>query len=224
MDTTRPPVIARDLHLAGLVPSYFMHALLGGIFACCGGIRRTGVENVPENGPVLFCPNHISDSDPAALYCCLPRHDVYYMGKQELFKIPFMSQVFRYYGGFPVKRDSADRTALRKADGILRTGRCLVVFPEGGIVRPGRPRPFQPGAALIALKTNTTIVPVAITGTPGVLPYGSLIPRRSDRTVRVSFGQPIYMDAYHGLGRHEALDAILSAIRVELAALAAPGF
>ncbi|MCC6444738.1 MAG: 1-acyl-sn-glycerol-3-phosphate acyltransferase [Armatimonadetes bacterium] len=158
-------------------------------FGVCGGIRAEGREHVPATGGVLFTPNHISDSDPLAVFWACPR-PAWFMAKEELFSIPALGPFIRLFRAFPVKRDSADRTALRRAEEILGAGECLVVFPEGRISETGAIQPIQPGVALIALRTGVPVVPVAVRGTNRVLPYGRLLPRRGGR-VTVTFGTPL---------------------------------
>ena len=91
-----------------------MKLFMRAIFALTGGFRRHGRENVPPKGGVLLCPNHISDADPPAVAIALPRN-AWFMAKEEIFSIPILGALVRHFRGFPVKRNSADRTALRRA-------------------------------------------------------------------------------------------------------------
>jgi 1-acyl-sn-glycerol-3-phosphate acyltransferase len=196
-----------------------MTAFFRTTFALCGGFRVTGAQNVPKYGGVIFCPNHISDSDPGALYIALPRHDVYFMGKQELFRIPIMGSIFQYYGGFPVVRDSADRAALRLAEKILTTGRGLTIYPEGRISQSGGLQELQPGVAMLALRTGASIIPVGMGGTDKILPYGSVVPRWTGKPATVTFGTAIHMANFDNVNRRDAMAQIMERVRIELLSL-----
>ena len=50
--------------------------------------------------------------------------------------------------------------------------------------------PLRHGAGLIALEAETCIVPLKISGTNVIVPYGKITPRKRD-VVTVRFGTPI---------------------------------
>lgn len=51
----------------------------------------------------------------------------------------------------------------------LRSGGCMIIFPEGTRSIPGKPYHFQRGAAAIALQANAIVTPVTITCYPSTL-------------------------------------------------------
>jgi 1-acyl-sn-glycerol-3-phosphate acyltransferase len=197
---------------AATIAQAFIKAVVRGL----AGLRAEGIENIPNSGPLLVCPNHISDSDPATVYGVLGRQDVYFMGKSELFKIPIFGAFIRYLGAFPVRRDSADRAALRQAEEILSAGHTILLFPEGRCSQSGELQNLQPGAALLSLKTGARIMPVGVTGTNGLLPYGALVPRRSRKAVRLAVGQPIDPNDYRQLGHKAAIIAMTKQLEEEI--------
>ena len=178
-----------------------------------------GRENVPRQGRLLLCANHISDLDPLAALVNLPRDDFAVMTKQELFRIPVLGPAIRRMGAFPVVRGSADRNALRLGEEILAAERALLIFPEGQVSEDGKLQELQPGAALLALRTGTPIVPVGLAGTDRMLPYGKVIPRSAGRPVEVRYGKPIVLSEFDGLSHKEARAAATERIAQELAAL-----
>jgi 1-acyl-sn-glycerol-3-phosphate acyltransferase len=150
------------------------------LFRLLGGWVVSGQENVPHTGRVIICANHISDADPPAVLASLPRADFTAMAEAGLFKVPILGPLMRAFGTFPVKRDTADRQALRHAEEILEAERALVVFPEGRLSKTGLLQRVQPGAARLALRTGSFIVPVGVIGTNSVVPHGKLLPRRAN--------------------------------------------
>ncbi|MGO0122433.1 lysophospholipid acyltransferase family protein [Desulfothermobacter acidiphilus] len=156
-----------------------------------------GRENFPRTGPVIIVANHQSYLDPVALGCALPRR-VYYMAKEELFRIPGFGLLLKCLGAFPVKREELDRRALRTALNLLARGQVLGLFPEGTRGQEaGRLLPLQPGAALLALQSGAPVVPVALTGTR----------KWWGERVEVRIGSPFYLRPSQGrITRQEVTD------------------
>ena len=123
-----------------------------------------GQENIPAQGPLVIASNHQSLWDPPFLGTAATRK-VYFMAKEELFQVPVFAGAIRWLGAFPVKRGSADRQAVKRMLEILVAGQVLGVFPEGTRGKNGVLGEPEPGMAMMALKTGTTVVPVAVQGT-----------------------------------------------------------
>jgi 1-acyl-sn-glycerol-3-phosphate acyltransferase len=51
----------------------------------------------------------------------------------------------------------------------LKSGGCMIIFPEGTRSIPGKPYRFQRGAAAIALQANAIVTPVTLTCYPSTL-------------------------------------------------------
>ncbi|WP_223591628.1 lysophospholipid acyltransferase family protein [Neobacillus bataviensis] len=160
----------------------FARSVAYGIFKPWYRIEALGVENIPKDGGVLLCCNHINNFDPIVLGIMAPR-PVHYMAKEELFRVPVLGEIVRKCNAFPVKRGMSDREALRKGLGILKDGQVLGLFPEGTRSKTGELGKGLAGAGFFALKTDSAVVPCAIIG-----PYKSL------RKLRVVYGKPIAMD------------------------------
>lgn len=167
-----------------------MKAFMRLCFAVFGGFRASGQANVPPTGGVLLCSNHVCDADPPAVAVALPRN-AHFMAKEELFSIPVLGYFIRLWHGFPVKRNSADRAALRHAEDLLKAGEAVVIFPEGGGNPDGVLQPLHPGALLIALRAKVPVVPVALLNTGKIWTYGDPLPHRGGVPVSVVFGPPL---------------------------------
>lgn len=150
------------------------------------GLRISGAEHIPREGPAIITPNHKSFYDSFFLAAATKRH-VRFMGKSELFE-GRMGKTFVRLGAFPVRRGQSDAEALETARQILEQGGLLSLFPEGTRIRDpealGEPKR---GAVRLALETGAPLIPAAITGTEKLFFHG--VPRPT--TVRVSFGEPI---------------------------------
>ncbi|MGF1521436.1 MAG: lysophospholipid acyltransferase family protein [Leptolyngbyaceae cyanobacterium] len=150
--------------------------------------RIEGAQQVPQKGPLLIVANHASDFDPPILSSCVQR-PVSYMAKEELFQVPVLGPAIRLYGAYPVKRGSADRSAIREALKQLDQGWAVGVFLQGTRTPDGRIASPKLGAALIAAKAQVPMVPVCLWNTHKVMPKGTKLPHRTPITVRI--GTPI---------------------------------
>lgn len=145
-----------------------------------------GLENVPQSGPVILAVNHIAWIDIPLASVEVPRI-THYMAKSELFGLPVLGGIMRWLGAFPVRRGESDREALRISERLLAKGEILVIFPEGHR-SGGHLIKAHPGTSLIALRTGTPVVPVAISGTEHVF-------KRLRPHVTVRYGKPFQLEA-----------------------------
>jgi 1-acyl-sn-glycerol-3-phosphate acyltransferase len=129
------------------------------------GFVIRGRENIPTRGGAIIVANHVSNWDPFVLGGASPRK-VYFMAKKELFKFKPLAFLLQAWGAFPVERGGADRQALETALRLLRQGKLIGIFVEGGRNRTGSAGMLtpQPGAAMLALKAGVPIIPIALIG------------------------------------------------------------
>ena len=146
-----------------------------------------GLENFPKRGPALIVINHLGDADAVLLAASIPT-TIDGMGKIELNEHWLVGPVFRAYGVIYVHRGRPDRKAIRAALDALAEGRMLALAPEGRQSVEGKLEEGTEGAAFLAMKTGTTIVPVAMTGTENENIYNRKWWRRA--RVTLSVGQP----------------------------------
>lgn len=146
--------------------------------------RVYGRENVPKKGPLVIVCNHASYFDPPLLSCSMGR-PVAFMAKEELFNVPLLKQGIKLYGAYPVKRSSADRSAIRAATTALNEGWAAGIFLQGTRTSDGSINKPKLGAATIAARANAPLLPVSLWGTEGILQSGSPIPKPVPVTVRI---------------------------------------
>ncbi len=172
-------------------------------------VKVYGKKNIPKKGGFILASNHSSHLDPVVLGVVCPRK-LNFMAKQELFLNPFFAGLMFQLGAFPVKRNSADRSALKEAMKRLERGGGLVLFPEGSrqaaAIAQG-PAP-QAGIGFLAAKVNVPVIPAYIKGTQTALPKGAKFIRPG--RVYVSFGQKL--DIERRLPYHEIASMIMANI------------
>ena len=146
--------------------------------------RVYGQENVPQEGALVVVSNHASYFDPPLLSCCMNR-PVAFMAKEELFEVPVLKQGIKLYGAYPVKRQSADRSAIRAAMAMLKEGWAAGLFLQGTRTDDAKITSPKLGAAMIAAKAKAPILPVSLWGTQNILTSGSSVPKPVPVTVRI---------------------------------------
>lgn len=147
-------------------------------------------ERIPSEGPVIFAANHQSFWDVPLLATYVDR-PVSFMAKEELFKVPVFGSIIRNLHAFPVRRGASDKSAIKKALKILKSGECMAIFPEGTRSKNGKLGKVGAGVSLLASISKAAVVPVAIVGTRDI--FGEkFLPK-----VAVLYGEPMIYDSEH---------------------------
>lgn len=126
-------------------------------------IQASGIDNLPEEGPIILVSNHLSVYDMFPIQFVLPR-PLFYMAKAELHQNVVLDPILRQLGSFPVKRGARDTWAMDHTAKVLAHGQVLAMFPEGTRSSKGL-RTGKSGAARLAISEKCPIAPVALEGT-----------------------------------------------------------
>ncbi|MSQ13470.1 MAG: 1-acyl-sn-glycerol-3-phosphate acyltransferase [Dehalococcoidia bacterium] len=178
--------------------------------------RVEGVGNVPPRGPLIVVSNHLSNMDPAVLMCSIPRR-LHFLAKRELFK-PGVAQFLSAYGAFPVDKDANhDLKGFNWCRKLLERGGAICIFPEGTRHPTGGMRQAIPGMALLALRTQATILPVGITGTEGIGPIWRIFLPTGAFNLRI--GQPFSLPVIEGRLQRPQLESFTTMIMQRVAML-----
>jgi len=141
----------------------FLKAVLGKIYLWWYNPKIIGKENIPKEGAILLCGNHVHMMDQCAVLVSTKRM-VHYMAKKEYFDGKF-AWFFKMAGCISVNRQIKDDVAKNKALELLNKGYAVGLFPEGTRNRTkDKLLPFKYGAVSMASKTGAKIVPFGITG------------------------------------------------------------
>ena len=188
----------------------------------CHWIARTffafsveGQEYVPESGPVILAPNHVSYLDPVVVGIAVSRR-IHFMAKKELFRNPLIGWFLRALQAFPVTRERVDPSTLKRTLSLLAAGHVVLVFPEGTRGDGQALRPAKPGIAVIAARSQAAVVPVFHWGAEQVLPRDGRRMRRAP--LRVRFGRPLAFPT-GGHADREAVEVFCGKLMEAIAAL-----
>lgn len=146
---------------------YVLVCIVWPFFSLVHPCRLVGREHLPEAGG-LFCANHSGLSDPVCLIAAMgPKRQLRVMAKAELLRIPVLGWLLKKAGIFGVERGKSDVTAIKTAMKYLKSGENVLIFPEGtrikdGVDKYGHESEAKSGAAMLAVRTGTQLVPVYI--------------------------------------------------------------
>ncbi len=154
------------------------------------GVRFRAVDNVPDIGPMILAPNHVSYYDPPLIAAGIP-HRVRFMAWDALFRVPVLRSILLGYGAYPVKLKSADKGAVVQTLKILRNEEVVMIFPEGTRGDTGELLPFEQGPARLAIQTGAAIVPVTILGAFEAWPLTQILPRLF-RPINIKYHAPVF--------------------------------
>ncbi len=186
-----------------------------GILLLMARWRVVGRENVPD-GALILTSNHLGNVDPMMLAIAFAprRRYIRFMAKEQLFRYVLTPFVI---GWNPIRlyRGASDRGAMRKAEAEVRGGGLLGMFPEGTRSKTGALSPLHGGTAVIALRTNASILPCRLFNTHQLGKKGHLFPRP---TLTVRIGKPFPVKRQEGsLGPQ--VETLTERIREELEGL-----
>jgi 1-acyl-sn-glycerol-3-phosphate acyltransferase len=159
-------------------------------------IEAEGVERAPE-GSFVYVSNHQSLLDILVLGATL-RGDFRWAAKRAVMNVPFLGWHLRLAGHVPVDRRGSKHAAVsvvQRFEAVLRTGKPLLVFPEGTRSDTGELQRFKDGAFYAAVRADVPVVPVALEGTFALM--GKHAAETGDereaerRVVRVRVGDPL---------------------------------
>lgn len=123
-------------------------------------------ENLPKQGPVVFIANHQSYADILSFAYNIKNHQVSFIAKDNLAKIPVFGKWILRIRGIFIQRGDA-RASLRTInEGVdyLKQGFSLVIFPEGTRSRCSQMAEFKAGSFKLATKARVPVVPVTLDG------------------------------------------------------------
>src|SRR5260370_627215 len=159
-------------------------------------IEVSGLENVPEDSPLIFVLNHQNALvDPVFLLCLAPRR-VSFLAKAPLFRMPVVGYLARALDALPAYRRqdegedvSRNVETFAAARRLLARGGTIGICPEGVSHDEPRLKPLKSGAARIALGAVSSGEAMNLQIVPAGLYYTSKTMFRS--SALLYFGKPL---------------------------------
>ena len=112
------------------------------------------------NGGAVICANHIDFLDPFIIGCAFKTRRVFFLAAEAVMNKKILAPLLKGIGCIKIDRNISDIEAIRKSISVLKDGRILAMFPEGGIHRDKEIDSVKSGAALIAIRAGVPIIPM----------------------------------------------------------------
>ena len=166
--------------------------------------RPTSGPRLPRHGGVLLVMNHVSHLDPVFDAVLVHRNERVprFLAKSSLWQVPVLGKILTGAGQIPVYRGTADaQKALQAGHDGLKTGKAIVIYPEGTITKDpdGWPMASRTGVARLALDNDVPVIPAARYGTRAIYDgYNKKFRPFPRKTVTTVLGDPVDLSAYRG--------------------------
>ena len=145
-------------------------------------VKVTGRAYVPPFGGYIVVANHASHLDMGLVKHALGESGdsmVALAARDYFFEDPVKKAYFENFTNLvPMERHGSLRESLRTAGDVIRSGRILLIFPEGTRSMTGKMSDFKQSLGYLALANKCGILPLFLSGTYMAMPRGAFLPKR----------------------------------------------
>jgi 1-acyl-sn-glycerol-3-phosphate acyltransferase len=168
-------------------------------------IRVEGRHHVPSQGGGMLLSTHQSGLDPILVGLACNRN-LNFLARSTLFRNPAFSFFLKILDSIEIDRERGGLSGLREMLSRLRSGKVVLLFPEGTRTQDGSIGVVKPGFFPIAKRSDVPLIPVAIVGAFECMPKGSkwIFPK----PIAVVFGKPIQPEDYRNWSEEQAVRAV----------------
>ena len=140
-----------------------------------------------KDGACIFISNHYGLFDPA-YPASMTWEAIHFIAKKEVFEMPLIGLLAKGTKAISVNRDGNDVRGLLDCFKCLKNGEKICIYPEGTRNKGDEDTllPFHSGAATMAIRSKTPIVPILIYKKP-----------RFFRCTHILVGEPIELTEYY---------------------------
>lgn len=162
---------------------------------------QIGRENIPQDGAIIFAPNHTNTLMDALVVLNMDRNPKVFVARADVFKNRKLAKALTFLKMMPIMRQRDGFNAVKKNQEIidksvdvLKDKMPFCIFPEGRHQAKFSLLPLSKGIYRIAFQAQEQMEQVPLYIVPVGLKYGNFFEYRS--TVRMEFGKPINVSKY----------------------------
>ena len=208
----------QDFNLAYAILRYYVDITLKLSYR---NIRYVGRENIPQDGAVIYAPNHTNALMDALVILAMDRRAKVFVARADIFKIPILAKIFAFLKIMPIMRmrDGLDEVrrnneTIEKAVDVLRDKVPFCIFPEGQHQAKYSSLPLSKGIFRIAFQAQEMMPDVPLYIVPVGIRYGNFFRFRS--TVSVHVVEPINVGEFIAAHKEQTTQEQMNIMREDL--------
>jgi 1-acyl-sn-glycerol-3-phosphate acyltransferase len=172
-------------YIFSLVPEFLVRFIAWLLIHTVHRVNGVNIERLPEEGAAVLVCNHVSYMDAIVIMAYSPR-PIRFVMDHRIFKIPFLSWVFRTAKAIPIAPAKEDPWLMEKSyidiAKALHEGELVCIFPEGKLTATGDMNDFKGGIMKILERSPVPVFPMALRGL-----WGSFLTRDKGNAFERSF-------------------------------------
>lgn len=156
-------------------------------------IKGEGTENIPS-GPCIIAPNHQSYIDGLFVVIFMKYKilkETYFYAKAKHVQNRWLAALANRNNVIVMDINRDLKQSLQKLGEVLKSGKNVIIFPEGTRTRDGHLNTFKRTFAILSRELNVPVVPVSIRGAFEAFPKGRWFPRFWSK-INVAFLPAVY--------------------------------
>ena len=211
----------QDFNLAYAILRYYVDITLKLSYR---NIRYVGRENIPQDGAVIYAPNHTNALMDALVILAMDRRAKVFVARADIFKFPILAKIFTFLKIMPIMRmrDGLDEVrrnneTIEKAVDVLRDKVPFCIFPEGQHQAKYSSLPLSKGIFRIAFQAQEMMPDVPLYIVPVGIRYGNFFRFRS--TVSVHVVEPINVGEFIAAHKEQTTQEQMNIMREDLTEL-----
>ena len=126
-------------------------------------IKYVGKEKIPQDGAVIFAPNHTNALMDALIILAIDRKPKVFVARADIFKNPTLAKIFTFLKIMPIMRQrdglkevKKNQEIIDKSVDVLRDKIPFCIFPEGTHNTKYSSLPLSKGIFKIAFQKLST--------------------------------------------------------------------
>ncbi|MBI3284548.1 MAG: MFS transporter [Burkholderiales bacterium] len=155
------------IYIFSLVPEFLMRFIAWLLIHTIHKVRTVNTDRIPEQGAAVLVCNHVSYMDAIVIMASSPR-PIRFVMDHRIFKIPFLSWIFRTAKAIPIAAAKEDPWLMEKSyidiAQALHEGELVCIFPEGKLTSTGDLNEFKGGVMKILERSPVPVFPMALRG------------------------------------------------------------
>ena len=178
------------IYICGLLPYHIIRMIMTRVLNFIYGVKVNGLEHWKNlKGNALIVANHTSFLDAVLLWVYVPGN-LYFAIDTYISQKWWVKPFLHFIKYFPI--DPTNPMAVKSIIEEVKSGKRVVIFPEGRITTTGGFMKIYPGPAMIADKSNAQLLPICLEGSQYSLfsRFGTQLKTRPQSKITITIEAP----------------------------------